>query len=180
MKEVIFVLDTSKNVKWDIEDFSKELRAFIKEHKEQDIQVSLYSINQSVNCLYEHCPTNEFRFYKKNLQLNGVLDFYNSLGITLERVSDRINHLRGNKKPEEVYFCIITENYEDIESDYTKEEVNTFITYQKEDYKWNILYFGIGVKKNIQEIGIDKENIYSIDCSGDGMKKIFSTVSSKL
>ena len=180
MKEVIIAINASVNTKWRTEDLHKEINEFVKINREKEIQVSLYLFNQTVTPLCEHTKVSDLTIDKKDISTFGELDFYGSIGTILERVSDRVNHLTKNKKPDKTFFCIITENYKDLPGNYSKEEIGTFITYQVEDYEWDFLFFGIDVKRDAKKIGIKSDNIYSVDCSSDGFKKVFDVISKKL
>lgn len=180
MKEIILAINTTSNSKWKKNDLINELKIFIENNKEKELQFSLYFFNQTVRSIYEHAKINEILVNNIKINFSGEADIYTSLGTILEKTSDRINHLKGSKKPEEVLFCIMSEDFKNISNDYSKEEINTFITYQIEDYNWNIMFFGIDVKKEIEELGIKKENIHMIDCTKDGLKKMFNSLQEKV
>jgi len=179
MKELILILNSSKETKLDNQDFITEFNKFIKSNKKKDISVSLYTFNSNVQSVFDHVLIRDITFIK-NINSLGECEFYNSLGTILERVSDRVNSLKGKETPEEVIVALISENYFDVSKDYTKEEIHTFITYQKEDYDWKFLFFSIGVKNDLTEIGLSEEDIYHIDCTSDGLNKAFTIIESRV
>jgi len=179
MKEVIIILNSSKGTKIDTSDFLKEFDKFVRGNKEKDVLISFYTFNSDVQSFIDHVPISEVKEFKEINSL-GECDFYNSIGIILERVSDRINSLKGINIPERVIVSVISEKYPDIHTDYSKEEINTFITYQREDYFWDFLFFGIGVNYDMKSIGFLEDEIHNIDCTLEGMGKMFSLIASRV
>lgn len=179
MKEVIVILNLSKNTKINTNDFIMELDKFVRRNKGEQILLSLYTFNSNVQSFIDHVPIGKVRI-PKDINSLGECDFYNSVGTILERVSDRINSLKGENTPECVIVSIVSENYPDVHTDYSKEEIMAFVTYQREDYNWNFNFFGIGVKQDVKEIGFLKEEINKIDCTVDGMNKVFSSIEFRL
>lgn len=175
MKEIIFILNSSKNTNINSRDFIAGLSSFSKAVSDKEILISLYTFNSNVQGIIDHTPPKDIKL-PKEINSSGECDFYNSVGIVLERVSDRINNLKGKHIPEKVIIVLISESYPEIQSDYSKDEINTFITYQKEDYLWDFVFFGIGVKNDIEGLGLSKDEIYKIDCTSDGIKKLFSSL----
>lgn len=175
MKEIIVVVNANEKINLDVQNFMTGLRGFVRENASEKINISLYSFSSSVHSFFEHVPISEVSF-TKTIKPYGECKFFDSLGTILERVSDRINRLKGATAPEKVIFALITENFLDTSNDYSLDEVNTFLTYQREDYLWEFLVFGIGLKNDLEEVGFLKEDIYNTDITEEGMKKIFSII----
>ncbi len=179
MKEVILILDSSKRkMMVDVDEFVRQFNSFVSKNRDEKINISLYTYNQDVQCLMDHVSIEEIRPLRKIESYDGVADFYNSLGSIMERVSDRINGLKGKKAPDTVSIYIVSSYYNESCDNYTKEDINTFITYQKEDYGWNFFFFGLNTKNDVSELGID--NIFTVDCTNEGVEKIFNTILSGL
>lgn len=179
MKEIIIALNLSKNIKLDISNFNKEFNRFILLNKKKDVLISFYVFSSDVRGLLDRVPIDEIKGIR-NLVPQGECDLYNSLGAILERTSDKLNRLKDKSKPEKIVFAIISEDFRDIETDYSKEEVKTFISYQKEDYAWEFMFFNAGIKLNLKELGLSDYDIFKIDCSEEGVEKIFTFLGSKL
>lgn len=159
----------------DVQDFTSGFRRFIRENKNEDIRVSLYTFSSGVVGFLDNAHISEAAFYKTIISY-GECRFLDSLGTILERTSDRINNLRGRAAPEKVVFVLFTESFLDTSNDYSLDEVNALITFQREDYFWEFVVFGAGLKNDMEEVGFLEEDVYKIDITEEGIDKAFSIV----
>lgn len=102
-----------------------------------------------------------------------------ALGITINRVKDRLDTLPENLKPGKVLFTVITDGAENHSTEYSPDKIQSLIKEAREQWKWEFTMLGANIDSlgTAAGLGVSSRNAINFNATKGGMAKAVAAAS---
>jgi len=180
--EIICVIDKSGSMNSIKSDAIGGFNQFLKEQKEitDDTNITLNLFDSNFKPVYSSMPINEsYELNDDNYKPSSMTALYDAIGLSIDESKERFES--DSNKPDRVLMVILTDGEENRSTEYTKERVFEMIDdCSKNDWEFIFLAANQDAMKTASSLNIKKGNSMNFSASSDGMKTMYSQVSSSV
>lgn len=179
LTEIVAILDASGSMSNLEKDTKGGYDAFIREQKsiEGEANVTLVVFSDNVREVYSSKPLVEVEeLTKKEYSIGGMTALYDAIGLTITKLSNRIEQLEKSKRPNKVIMLVTTDGEENSSKEYNHHNVKELVE-KKQKEGWEIIFIGanIDVEKTAGTLGFARSASY--DASSGGTQTLYSSMS---
>ena len=109
----------------------------------------------------------------------GMTAMWDAIGATIDSVSNRLEKIKLEEKPDKVVILIMTDGHENSSREYTQSSVQDLIKKYKERDKWSFLFIGANIDTVATggSMGVTLGNTMSFAASDRGVKMAYANMS---
>lgn len=177
--EIICIIDKSGSMSSIKSDAIGGFNEFLREQKEieDDTKITVNLFDSNFNKLYESLPVNEaVELDDTNYRPSSMTALYDAIGKSINEAEDRFEK-EGN--PDRVLVVILTDGMENRSEEYNQEGIFKMIE-EKSDKDWEFIFLAANqdAMKTAKGLNIKGGNSMNFAASGDGVKTVYSQMSS--
>ena len=111
---------------------------------------------------------------------SGNTALLDAMGITIDKVGQRLANMQEEDRPSKVLFLIITDGFENASFKYTKSQIKSMVEHQQQVYSWSFVFMGANIDAITAgtSLGISAANSKAYAATKGGTKSLYSSVSS--
>lgn len=183
--EMVFILDKSGSMTGYVEDTIGGFNSLIEKQKKEDGEAYVTTVlfDNRYELLHDHVPLNEIPVLTTNdYYPSGTTALLDAIGITINRIGERLSKTPEDERPEQVMIMITTDGLENASKEYTYQQVNEMIQHQQEKYSWVFMFLGAGMDavKEASNLGIQKDFAKTYTKSGAGVQSVYRAVGASM
>jgi len=157
LSEIIIILDESGSMASCIDDTIGGVNLFLDNQKRisGEARVTIVKFSDYYKIINNSVPLDQVAH----------LDYYNyspsnstalldAVGKTINSIGKRLADTHEDKRPEKVIIAIITDGYENSSKEFSRSQVFSMVTHQREKYSWEFIFLGADIDAWGQEIGV--------------------------
>ena len=112
----------------------------------------------------------------------GSTALLDAIGTTINHVGAKLSAMPEEERPSKVIFLIITDGEENASREFTKAQVASMISHQREVYSWEFVFMGANIDAIAEgsSLGIASHNAINYSASSAGTAKLYGDVSRSL
>lgn len=184
-KEFIFIIDKSKAM-YGLEDaMIREFNSMLEQQQSMEGEALIttvlfddrYELFHDRTTIQAATPLD-----REDYKARGGTALLDAIGRSMHKFR-RVRHgTRENFRADKVVFIIITGSRDNASRGYTEELIRKHITYRKQKYGWEFIFFGgnMDAEAEAGKIGIMAEQVYGYNADTDGIHTIYTVVSALL
>ena len=113
---------------------------------------------------------------------SGNTALLDAMGTTINSVGQKLAAMVEADRPSKVIFLIITDGQENASSRFTREQIASMVTHQKDTYNWEFVFMGANIDAITEgtSLGISAANTMQYDATSAGTHKLYQTSSNSL
>lgn len=145
---LVNILDRSGSVEKVISDMRGAYNTYIKEQQKiaGKCTVTTTIFDNQITILDDFVDIRNFtELTESNYCALGLTALLDAVGMTLNKVGEKLNALPEDEKPELVVVYINTDGLENASSDFTRAKIAEMIKVQQDVYKWKFLFLGANI-----------------------------------
>lgn len=182
LTEIVCIIDKSGSMDLIKEDAIGGFNAFLREQRELpgDALVTLVLFDTVYNVLTNGIPIEKVApLDERTYRPGGMTALLDAVGITLDRVSRRIEETPIAAKPEKVIVAILTDGLENSSVEYTGKQILTKIQHKQQVDNWEFVYLGANQDaiKEAAALGIKKTHAMNFAGTSEGVKESYDKLS---
>lgn len=115
----------------------------------------------------------------KTYHPSGNTALLDAMGTTIDSVGKKLANLPENQRPEKVLFLIITDGAENASRKYTREQIKSMVTHQKNHYNWEFVFMGANIDAITvgSSLGVDARNTLNYAPTAAGTEALYRSIS---
>ncbi|MFT4801260.1 MAG: hypothetical protein ACI93N_001030 [Flavobacteriaceae bacterium] len=182
LTDITIILDRSGSMDV-IKDATIEgFNSFLKKQKsgEFDTNLTFVQFDDEYQMLYEEKDIKSVKYLNsKSFQPRGTTSLLDAIGATINLTKHRLNNKSKLKHPKGVIVAIITDGYENSSTKFPYNKVFKMIRKRELKDGWNFVFLGANQDaiKEGKKFGINPDRALSFDCSENGVKNVFHSMS---
>ena len=112
----------------------------------------------------------------------GSTALLDAVGTTINHVGAKLSAMPEEERPSKVIFLIITDGEENASKEFTKEQVASMVSHQRDVYNWEFVFMGANIDAIAEgsSLGIASHNSINYRASSTGTAKLYGDVSKSL
>jgi hypothetical protein len=156
--------------------------SFLKKQKsgEFDTNLTFVQFDDEYQMLYEEKDIKSVKYLNsKSFQPRGTTSLLDAIGATINLTKQRLDNKSKLKHPKGVIVAIITDGYENSSTKFPYNKVFKMIRKRELKDGWNFVFLGANQDaiKEGKKFGINPDRALSFDCSENGVKNVFHSMS---
>lgn len=180
--ELVLIIDKSGSMDAIKEDAIGGFNSFLAEQRkiEGGANVTFALFDDQYNLVHNGKDINEVEDLTEETYIpSGTTALLDAVGLTVDRVGQRLDELDESEKPENVIVFILTDGHENSSSDYTRDKVKNMIEHQEAKYSWEFIYGGANQDAFAEAggLGIKGKNTFNFDATGKGTRTVYQSTS---
>lgn len=138
-----FVVDRSGSMQNIKDDMEGAIRNVLNEQAELpgELLVDVTIFDTTIDVLYRGVEVEEIASEPIIVPRGGTA-LNDALGSTIVRLGEDLAALPEEDRPGHVILVVVTDGYENSSREYTKEQVKALVEKQRDEFQWEILFFG--------------------------------------
>lgn len=182
LTEIVCIIDKSGSMETVKEDAIGGFNSFLKEQQEQpgEALLTLVLFDTEYKRLTDGKPAKEVQpLNRKTYSPGGMTALLDAVGITLDRVSRRIEETPDAEKPEKVIVAILTDGLENSSVEYSGRQIFEKIRHKQKVDNWEFVYLGANQDaiKAGAELGIREDRAMNFAGTGEGVQESYACIS---
>ena len=180
--ELVLIIDKSGSMDAIKEDAIGGFNSFLAEQQkiEGGANVTFALFDDQYNLVHNGKDIDEVEDLTEETYIpSGTTALLDAVGLTVDRVGQRLDELDESEKPENVIVFILTDGHENSSSDYTRDKVKKMIEHQEAKYSWEFIYGGANQDAFAEAggLGIKGKNTFNFDATGKGTRTVYQSTS---
>ena len=182
LTDITIILDRSGSMDV-IKDATIEgFNSFLKKQKsgEFDTNLTFVQFDDEYQMLYEEKDIKSVKYLNsKSFQPRGTTSLLDAIGTSINLTKQRLNNKSKLKRTKDVVIAIITDGYENSSTKFPYNKVFKMIRKRELKDGWNFVFLGANQDaiKEGEKFGINPDRALSFDCSENGVKNVFHSMS---
>ena len=155
--EIVLVLDESGSMSSCKKATINGVNEFLKSQSRitGDALVTLVKFSGIYDVINDAVPLDQIDYLNsENYAPSNTTALLDAVGVTIELMVKRLTDLTEENTPEKVIFVIITDGYENASKEYSRRQIFSMVSHQKENYHWEFIFLGADINSWGREIGI--------------------------
>lgn len=145
---LVNILDRSGSVDKVIADMRGGYNTYIREQQKLAGQCTVTTtiFDNEIKILDDFVDIKDFtELTESNYYASGTTALLDAIGLTLNKVGEKLNALPEDEKPELVVVYINTDGMENASKDFNRAKIAEMIKLQQDVYKWKFLFLGANI-----------------------------------
>ncbi|MFN3873842.1 MAG: VWA domain-containing protein [Ignavibacterium sp.] len=187
LTHITVILDRSGSMQAIKSDIIGGFNTFLKEQKEVPTKSTFTLIQfDTVNhyeIVHNFKPISEIpELTDKTFVPRGGTPLLDCLGRGINDLSEQISKLPEDKKPDRIFFVVITDGHENSSTEFHKEDIVKLIEKKKSDDKWEFLFLSADLQAISDAIhfGINQTNVFVFRKDAKEVNEMWENLSYKL
>ncbi|MGE5678184.1 MAG: vWA domain-containing protein [Pseudomonadota bacterium] len=185
LTEIIFILDRSGSMAGLESDTIGGYNSFLEEQKkvEGEAHVTTVLFDNNYEVLHDGVDIKSVNpITRKEYFARGTTALLDAVGLTINRVVERIKKTDESQRPSKVIFIITTDGLENSSVEFTYTQVKQMVSYQQSKYNWEFLFLGanIDAAKEADSLGIKANRASNYVADSQGSNLIYGTLASSI
>ena len=156
---VCFVIDESGSMSGNESDVIGGFKKVIneqKENKDGGCAVSFYKFATNVEEVYKGVDVKEVDYLDGKYSPGGMTALYDAIGKAIDDITDWMDDLPKEERPEKTVFVIMTDGEENNSHEYSLARIRKMIKHQEKGHDWTFVYMGSDLSnaKEVDNLGI--------------------------
>lgn len=177
--EIICIIDRSGSMDEIKSDAIGGFNFFVKSQKEfeGETALSLVLFNNNYNVVYDGRDIKEVPVLdEKSYIPKGTTAMLDAIGITIDRVGERLCETSEAERPEKVIVAILTDGLENASKEYSYEQIAAKVKLQQETYNWDFIFLAANQNAVVaaEKIAIRQEDSANFEASSEGTSEVFN------
>lgn len=182
LTEIVCIIDKSGSMEAVKEDAIGGLNSFLKDQQELpgEALVTLVLFDTEYRRLADGKPVKEIKpLNGRTYSPGGMTALLDAVGITLDRVSRRVEETPSSKKPEKVIVAILTDGLENSSVEYSPLQIFEKIRHKQKVDNWEFVYLGANQDaiKEATKLGVKMDNAMNFAGTGEGVQNSYHCMS---
>ena len=112
----------------------------------------------------------------------GSTALLDAIGTTINSVGAKLSAMPEEERPSKVIFLIITDGEENASKEFTKAQVASMVSHQRDIYSWEFVFMGANIDAIAEggSLGIASHNAINYSASAAGTARLYGDVSRSL
>lgn len=142
--------------------------------------ISLTEFDDRIELTWDTLPIQDAPVY--NLEPRGWTALLDAIGITINRLGQKLAAMDEADRPEKVVIVIVTDGEENKSTEYSYGQIAEMIKTQTETYNWEFMFLGANQDAILtgSRLGISAGKSMSYAANAKGVSSSYNSVSSKL
>ena len=187
LTHITVILDRSGSMQTIKSDIIGGFNTFLKEQKEVQTKSTFTLIQfDTVNhyeIVHNFKPISEIpELTDKTFVPRGGTPLLDCLGRGINDLSEQISKLPEDKKPDRIFFVVITDGHENSSTEFHKEDIVKLIDKKKSKDKWEFLFLSADLQaiSDARHFGINQTNVFVFRKDAKEVNKMWENLSYKL
>ncbi|BDQ01537.1 vWA domain-containing protein [Ignavibacterium sp.] len=187
LTHITVILDRSGSMQAIKSDIIGGFNTFLKEQKEVPTKSTFTLIQfDTVNhyeIVHNFKPISEIpELTDKTFVPRGGTPLLDCLGRGINDLSEQISKLPEDKKPDRIFFVVITDGHENSSTEFYKEDIVKLIDKKKSEDRWEFLFLSADLQaiSDARHFGINQTNIFVFRKDKKEVNKMWENLSYKL
>lgn len=187
LTHITVILDRSGSMESIKSDIIGGFNTFLKEQKEVPTKSTFTLIQfDTVNhyeIVHNFKPISEIpELTDKTFVPRGGTPLLDCLGRGINDLSEQISKLPEDKKPDRIFFVVITDGHENSSTEFHKEDIVKLIDKKKSEDKWEFLFLSADLQaiSDARQFGINQTNVFVFSKDKKEVNKMWENLSYKL
>lgn len=187
LAHITVILDRSGSMQSIKSDIIGGFNTFLKQQKEVRGKATLTLVQFDTGNPYEvvhnYRPLQEIpELNDKTFVPRGGTPLLDCLGRGINYLSEHINKLNDDQKPDKVFFVIITDGQENSSREFRKEDIVKLIDEKKNKDKWEFLFLSADLDAigDARLYGINQTNVYVFNKDTKAVNKMWENLSASM
>lgn len=187
LTHITVILDRSGSMQTIKSDIIGGFNTFLKEQKEVQTKSTFTLIQfDTVNhyeIVHNFKPISEIpELTDKTFVPRGGTPLLDCLGRGINDLSEQISKLPEDKKPDRIFFVVITDGHENSSTEFHKEDIVKLIDKKKSEDKWEFLFLSADLQaiSDARHFGINQTNVFVFRKDAKEVNKMWENLSYKL
>lgn len=187
LTHITVILDRSGSMQAIKSDIIGGFNTFLKEQKEVPTKSTFTLIQfDTVNhyeIVHNFKPISEIpELTDKTFVPRGGTPLLDCLGRGINDLSEQISKLPEDKKPDRIFFVVITDGHENSSTEFHKEDIVKLIDKKKSEDKWEFLFLSADLQaiSDARQFGINQTNVFVFSKDKKEVNKMWENLSCKL
>lgn len=178
LTEIVCIIDKSGSMEVVKEDAIGGFNSFLKEQQELpgEALFTLVLFDTEYRRVTDGRPVKEVKpLNGKTYSPGGMTALLDAVGITLDRVSRRIEETPPSDKPDKVIVAVLTDGLENSSVEYSARQIFEKIQHKQKVDGWEFVYLGANQDaiKEATALGIKDMNTMNFACTSEGVKESY-------
>lgn len=176
--EIVLIIDKSGSMETIKDDAIGGFNSFLAQQKkiDRDANVTFVLFDDRYQLVHDGKDIQEIeRLTDDTYRPSGRTALLDAIGLTVDRVGERLDALKEAEKPENVIVFILTDGMENASSDYKRGRIKEMIEHQSSKYGWEFIYGGANQDAFAEAggMGIKAQNTFNFDATGEGTRMAY-------
>lgn len=187
LAHITVILDRSGSMQSIKSDIIGGFNTFLKQQKEVPGKATLTLVQFDTGNPYEvvhnYRPLQEIpELNDKTFVPRGGTPLLDCLGRGINDLSEHINKLNDDQKPDKVFFVIITDGQENSSQEFRKEDIVKLIDEKKNKDKWEFLFLSADLDAigDARLYGINQTHVYVFNKDTKAVNKMWENLSASM
>lgn len=187
LTHITVILDRSGSMQTIKSDIIGGFNTFLKDQKEVQTKSTFTLIQfDTVNhyeIVHNFKPISEIpELTDKTFVPRGGTPLLDCLGRGINDLSEQISKLPEDKKPDRIFFVVITDGHENSSTEFHKEDIVKLIDKKKSEDKWEFLFLSADLQaiSDARHFGINQTNVFVFRKDAKEVNKMWENLSYKL
>lgn len=179
---IAMVLDRSFSMENTKKDTIEGFNAFLTEQKQLQgkATITLVQFDHEFDILEEFKDLQEVKLLtEKRYVPRGRTALRDSVGLTINLVSEYVNQMKEDDRPDKVIICVLTDGFENDSKEFSAKSLKKLIK-QKEKESWDFVFIGADqdAMLNAKDLGINANmhNSMSYAATSAGTRGMYNTL----
>lgn len=116
---------------------------------------------------------------EKEYYVRGMTALLDSIGKTINKISNAHKHTAEEERPEHTMIVITTDGMENSSREFTAEKIRQMIEHQKEKYGWEFIFLGANIDaiETAKHFGINEDRATNYHADSEGVSMNYQVIS---
>lgn len=183
--DITVVLDRSGSMGSCVDDVIGGFNTLIKAQRkaEGDATVNLYQFDDLYETVYENRDVMDAPLLSESTFVpRGMTALYDAVGMTIAKLKERYAAMGEEKRPEKVFFVVITDGEENDSHEYGFSAVKEMILHQQDRHGWQFVFLGSEMKavEDAVKMGVKQSHAMRYDKSARGFGAAYDSMSKNI
>lgn len=176
--EIVLIIDKSGSMETIKDDAIGGFNSFLAQQKkiDRDANVTFVLFDDRYQTVHDGVNIQKMENLTEDTYIpSGRTALLDAVGVTIDRVGERLDALEESEKPENVIVFILTDGMENASSDYNRDRVKEMIELQSSKYGWEFIYGGANQDAFAEAggLGIKAQNTFNFEATGEGTRMAY-------
>jgi hypothetical protein len=156
--EIVIILDESGSMGSCKTDTIGGVNLFLDNQKRirGEARVTLVKFSDYYKIINDSVPLAEIIYLdENNYTPSNTTALLDAVGRTINSIGKRLADTPEVERPESVIFAIITDGYENASTEFSRSQVFSMVSHQRNKYSWRFIFLGADIDAWGEEIGIN-------------------------
>jgi hypothetical protein len=157
LSEIVIILDESGSMATCMDDTIGGVNLFLDNQKRisGEAKVTVVKFSDIYEIINDSVPLDQVTYLDYfNYRPSNSTALLDAVGKTINNIGKRLADTPEADRPEKIIIAIITDGYENSSKEFSRSQVFSMVTHQREKYSWEFIFLGADIDAWGQEIGV--------------------------